>query len=43
MKNSDLFDKNCTQEKVKRHIQHKEMNHNRTGKLQITLLSAYIS
>ena len=45
-KNSNLFDKNCIQENVKCHNSGWRkliwMNHNRTGKLQVTLLSTCI-
>ena len=47
-KNSNIFDKNCTQENVTCHIQHEDldwlkltwMNRNWTGKLQVKLLSS---
>ena len=46
-KNSNLFDKNWTQENVKCHNQHEESwlrwNRDWTCKLQVTLLSAFIS
>ena len=46
-KNSNLFDKNCAQENVKCHnLTWRKltwMNRNWTGKLQVTLLSAYIT
>ena len=45
-KNSSLFDKNCSQEKPQENaicdIQHEESWRGWTGKLQVTLLSAYI-